>query len=344
MILRGLQPGCQQGNRADHQHAPLAGRLVNHHGVNDDEKGRGAQVALRDGARIELGLRNFLEEGSYKAFTTTFEDLHGLKQLPGLAVQRLMADGYGFGAEGDWKTAALVRALGYERAHIIGHSNGGNVALVTLLEHPEVVQTCIPQAANAYVTPYLIDREPAVFDPERVARSYPHQLSGGMRQRVMIAMALANEPDLLIADEPTTALDVTIQAQILELMKSLQQELGMSILYITHDLATAYQISENIVVLYRGSVAEAGDVERVVKRPQHPYTQLLISSIPVASAERSWTSETAAPAIQAARLTGCKFADRCPAREKFKLGICTVKEPDLIQASPSHKVRCWLYQ
>jgi peptide/nickel transport system ATP-binding protein len=132
-----------------------------------------------------------------------------------------------------------------------------------------------------------------------------------------------------------------MRATILASLRTMTVERGISIIYITHDLATAYQISENIVVLYRGSVAEAGDVERVVKAPHHPYTRLLISSIPVASAERTWVSESeAAPAIQAAGNAGCRFADRCPTATQ----PCLQTAPPLFQTEPHRAVACYLYQ
>ena len=178
--------------------------------------------------------------------------------------------------------------------------------------------------------------------PEETLGRYPHQLSGGQRQRVMVARALLLKPRLILADEPVSMVDASLRATILASLRTMTLERGISIIYITHDLATAYQISENIVVLYRGSVAEAGDVELVVKRPQHPYTQLLISSIPLASAERTWTTETAgSPAgPQAAGNTGCKFADRCPS----VMAACLQAPPPLFQTDRYRAVSCYLYQ
>jgi peptide/nickel transport system ATP-binding protein len=177
--------------------------------------------------------------------------------------------------------------------------------------------------------------------PEETLGRFPHQLSGGQRQRVMVARALLLRPRLILADEPVSMVDASLRASILGALRQMNLERGISIVYITHDLATAYQISENIVVLYRGAVAEAGDVELVVKQPQHPYTQLLISSIPVASAERTWTAETAAgPAIQAAGSTGCKFADRCPSATS----ACLQAGPPLFQTDRHRAVSCYLHQ
>ncbi len=176
--------------------------------------------------------------------------------------------------------------------------------------------------------------------PEETLGRFPHQLSGGQRQRVMVARALLLQPRLIIADEPVSMVDASLRATILSSLQTMQRERGISIIYITHDLATAYQISENIVVLYRGSVAEAGDVELVVKHPHHPYTQLLISSIPLASAERTWTTETGAdPAIQTAGHAGCTFADRCPSATP----PCLRTPPPLFQTAPHRAVACYLY-
>jgi peptide/nickel transport system ATP-binding protein len=178
---------------------------------------------------------------------------------------------------------------------------------------------------------------------EETLGRFPHQLSGGQRQRVMVARALLLRPRLILADERVSMVDASLRASILGSLRNMNLELGISIMYITHDLATAYQISENIVVLYRGSVAEAGDVELVVKQPQHPYTQLLISSIPLASAERTWTTETVVgPAgLQAAGSAGCKFADRCP----FATSPCLQQAaPPLFQTNRYRAVSCFLYQ
>jgi peptide/nickel transport system ATP-binding protein len=177
--------------------------------------------------------------------------------------------------------------------------------------------------------------------PEETLGRFPHQLSGGQRQRVMVARALLLKPRVILADEPVSMVDASLRATILASLHTMTLERGISILYITHDLATAYQISDNIVVLYRGSVAEAGDVELVVKQPRHPYTQLLISSIPQASAERSWTNETvAAAAIQAAGQAGCKFADRCPSASPS----CLQAAPPLFQIDRYRAVACYLHQ
>jgi len=167
-------------------------------------------------------------------------------------------------------------------------------------------------------------------------------LSGGQRQRVMVARALLLHPRLIVADEPVSMVDASLRATILGALRTMHQEHGISLVYITHDLATAYQISDNIVVLYRGSVVEAGDVELVVKQPSHPYTQLLMSSIPLASAERTWTTESGigAAGLQAAERAGCKFAARCP----HATSLCLQAAPPLFHTERYRAVSCYLYQ
>jgi oligopeptide/dipeptide ABC transporter ATP-binding protein len=177
--------------------------------------------------------------------------------------------------------------------------------------------------------------------PEETLGRFPHQLSGGQRQRVMVARALLLRPRLILADEPVSMVDASLRATILGLLHTMHLERGISIIYITHDLATAYQISDNILVLYRGSVAEAGDVELVVKQPQHPYTQLLISSIPLASAERTWTTDTGrgTAGIMATDSVGCKFAHRC----SFATATCLHAMPPLFHTDRCRAVSCYLY-
>ncbi|MDI3480921.1 MAG: peptide/nickel transport system ATP-binding protein [Tepidanaerobacteraceae bacterium] len=174
---------------------------------------------------------------------------------------------------------------------------------------------------------------------EQRVREYPHQMSGGMRQRVMIAMALSCNPALLIADEPTTALDVTIQAQILELMKDLKERLGTAIMLITHDLGVVAEMAENVLVMYAGKVVEYADVKTIFKNPKHPYTVGLLGSIPRLDEpkEKLYVIEGAVP-NPFNMPSGCRFHPRCPeARE-----ICRMREPELLQLD-GHQVRCWKY-
>jgi oligopeptide/dipeptide ABC transporter ATP-binding protein len=177
--------------------------------------------------------------------------------------------------------------------------------------------------------------------PEVLVDRYPHQLSGGMRQRVMIAMALSCGPKLLIADEPTTALDVTTESQILDLLKQLQEELGMAMMFITHDLAVASEMADEVVVMYLGYVVERGPVDDVLNRPQHPYTQALLDSIPridADSKERLRAIEGMVPTPdQVPR--GCPFHTRC---RHFIPGVCDAALPPLYDCGPAHEARCVL--
>jgi oligopeptide/dipeptide ABC transporter ATP-binding protein len=182
-------------------------------------------------------------------------------------------------------------------------------------------------------------------EPERRAEAYPHELSGGMAQRVMIAMALACAPELLIADEPTTALDVTIQAQILDLMRGLREKTGASIILITHDLGVIAEMAERVAIMYAGRIVEQAVVGELFEKPLHPYTQGLIGSIPVLGKIKDRLDVIPGTVPNLVNLPpGCRFAPRCRARIENQLAMCTEKEPDLIEAKPGHIVRCWLYQ
>ena len=184
-----------------------------------------------------------------------------------------------------------------------------------------------------------------VPDPERRAEAYPHELSGGMAQRVMIAMALACVPELLIADEPTTALDVTIQAQILDLMRDMRREMGTSVILITHDLGVVAEMAERVAVMYAGQIVEQTDVNRLFDEPLHPYTQGLIGSIPILGEIKDKLDVIPGSVPNLVDLPpGCRFAPRCQARFKHALTICTEQEPELEDIRAGHKVRCWLYR
>ncbi|MCC7272919.1 MAG: ABC transporter ATP-binding protein [Alphaproteobacteria bacterium] len=179
-----------------------------------------------------------------------------------------------------------------------------------------------------------------IADPRRRARDYPHQLSGGMRQRAMIAMALACRPRLLIADEPTTALDVTIQAQILGLMRELKADLDMSMILVTHNLGIVADIADRVLVMYAGKIVEAAPVARIFDQPLHPYTVGLLGSIPklrervprLAAIAGTMPRPTAMPG-------GCRFHPRCP----HAMPICGEREPPERQSAPGHRVSCWLH-
>jgi peptide/nickel transport system ATP-binding protein/oligopeptide transport system ATP-binding protein len=177
-------------------------------------------------------------------------------------------------------------------------------------------------------------------DASKVARRYPHQLSGGMRQRVMIAMELSCRPALLIADEPTTALDVTIQAQILKLLKELKAETGTAVLLITHDLGVVAEMCDRVAVMYAGSIVEQAEAARVFESPKHPYTQGLWGAIPLVDQEKPMLAVIPGTVPDLSRLpSGCKFHPRCPHR----FAPCDGERPPLIETAPGHHVACYLY-
>ena len=178
-----------------------------------------------------------------------------------------------------------------------------------------------------------------VNEPEKRMKQYPYEFSGGMRQRVMIAMALACEPDILIADEPTTALDVTIQAQILELMQSLQKELGMAIIMITHDLGVVAQMCDEVIVMYAGSICEQGTADEIFYNPKHEYTKGLMRSIPTADGDGSKLQPISGTPIDLLNMpAGCPFAPRCEAAMK----ICLRERCQRMQINDWHQAACWM--
>lgn len=182
-------------------------------------------------------------------------------------------------------------------------------------------------------------------DPARKAQAYPHEMSGGQAQRVMIAMGLALSPKLLIADEPTTALDVTIQAQILDLIRDLRKKTNTAVILITHDLGVISEMADQVAVMYAGQIVEYTDTDQTFAEPLHPYTRGLIGSIPVLGkiVDRLEVIPGLVPNLINLP-PGCRFAPRCQMREKYNLGICCEKEPDLKETKKGHTVRCWLYQ
>jgi oligopeptide/dipeptide ABC transporter ATP-binding protein len=178
-----------------------------------------------------------------------------------------------------------------------------------------------------------------ITDPEKRVDDYPHQLSGGMRQRVMIAVALACRPPLVIADEPTTALDVTVQAQILELLRDMKEQLHLSLLLITHDLGVIAETADRVAVMYAGRIVEEGAVRDIFRRPLHPYTQGLLASIPGEGAgSRLRAIEGVVPNL-ATLPPGCTFAPRCP----YRMDVCTTVVPALVEIESGHKARCYLH-
>jgi peptide/nickel transport system ATP-binding protein len=198
------------------------------------------------------------------------------------------------------------------------------------------------KVARARATELL--RMVGIPDPARRLSSYPYEMSGGMAQRVMIAMALACEPELLIADEPTTALDVTIQAQILDLMRNLRDETGTAIILITHDLGVVAEMCDRVAVMYAGEIVEQTDVTTLFRRPKHPYTRGLIASIPVVGSVQDELSVIPGNVPNLIDLpTGCRFAPRCLTRIDKDVTLATEAHPELLPVATGHDVRCWVY-
>lgn len=213
----------------------------------------------------------------------------------------------------------------------------GNQIIETILLHQEGVDS---NDAHELAIENL--RRVGIPRAEQIVDAYPHQLSGGMRQRAMIAMALSCSPRLLIADEPTTALDVTIQAQILELLMALQQEVGMAVIFITHNLGVIAEVADEVAVMYLGRIVEQAGVNELFDNPQHPYTQGLLNSIPhidEAKLVRLRAIEGVVPDPYDIP-SGCAFSDRCPS---FIPGTCDRAVPDLNETVQGHRVRCFLY-
>src|SRR5690606_5294644 len=211
----------------------------------------------------------------------------------------------------------------------------GNQIMEVILLHEDVSKK---EARNRTIE---LLRRVEIPKPERIVDEYAFRLSGGMRQRAMIAMALACNPTLLIADEPTTALDVTTQAQILKLLRSLQAQYGMAVLFITHDLGVVAEIADEVAVMYLGRIVEQSHVDAIFNDPKHPYTQALLRSIPKIAAERQQLDpiEGMVPS-PFRRPTGCPFHPRC----KQRMAHCSTIEPGLTQLSDDHRVRCLLYE
>jgi peptide/nickel transport system ATP-binding protein len=178
---------------------------------------------------------------------------------------------------------------------------------------------------------------------EEVLEKYPHQLSGGQRQRMMVARAYLLKPRLIVADEPVSMVDASLRAMILDIMLKLREQQNISFLYITHDLSTAYQVCDDIYVLYQGSIAEKGDTVRVIENPQHPYVKLLIDSIPVPDPNQKWDTDVTLPSEEELRShvdVGCRFYPRCP----YRMDRCLIKQPPLFQIDSSdHQAACYLY-
>jgi oligopeptide/dipeptide ABC transporter ATP-binding protein len=187
--------------------------------------------------------------------------------------------------------------------------------------------------------------EVGIPDASTRAKSYPHQMSGGQAQRVMIAIALALNPELLIADEPTTALDVTVQAQILDLIRDLSRRINTAVLLITHELGVIAEMADRVAVMYAGRILETAHTKDLFAKSSHPYTQGLINSIPVLGKVEKRLNVIPGSVPNLVELPdGCRFAPRCQARREYDLEICNEQEPDLVLIGNGHKVRCWLHQ
>ena len=212
---------------------------------------------------------------------------------------------------------------------------GKQVAEIMKIHHPEMKPEQLKQRTLE------LFEQVRIPEAAKRLRSYPHEFSGGMRQRVMIAMALANRPDLLIADEPTTALDVTIQDQILKQLRSLQREYGTSIIFITHDLGVVAELCDRVVVMYGGLVMEGAPIEEIFANPLHPYTMGLLASIPGVHKDKSERLQSIAgsPPDMTSPPAGCPFAPRCP----YARNICAAECPPYVQAG-GHRAMCWLLQ
>lgn len=178
---------------------------------------------------------------------------------------------------------------------------------------------------------------------EEILEKYPHQLSGGQRQRVMVARAIMLKPRLIVADEPVSAVDASLRAMILDIMMKLRSEHHISFLYITHDLSTAYQIGDDMYVLFQGVTTEKGDTAQIIENPKHPYVQELINSIPVPDPNVKWATDIHLPSEEEMRMKaakGCRFFPRCP----YGMDICKVEQPELYPVGPGHTSACYLYQ
>lgn len=272
------------------------------------------------------------------------------KSVSALSIMRLIPDPPGKIVAGEilFKGKDILKVPEKEMQDIRGNDIG------MIFQEPMTslnpVFTCGNQIEEAVILHQKLSKEDAkvkaiemlnlvgIPAPEQRYNEYPHQLSGGMRQRIMIAMALSCNPEILIADEPTTALDVTVQAQILELIKSLQEELGMGVIMITHDLGVIAEISTRVAVMYASKVAEYGNVDQIFYNPKHPYTISLLNSIPKLNKGKSRlaTIEGNVPA-PTNYPKGCHFCTRC----SFAIEKCWNEEPPVVQIEPEHTAACW---
>jgi len=268
------------------------------------------------------------------------------KTMTALAVIGLLPDGATTGGELRWRGEDLLRVNADRRRRVRGHEISMifqdplaalNPSLTIGRQVGEILRRDgKPRAEVRRAVIDLLERA-GVPDPARRMDSYPHEFSGGLRQRAMIALALAGNPALLLADEPTTALDVTVQARILGLLRDIQREQGLAMLLVSHDLRVIAHVAEQVVVMYAGRVAERGPAPRVLRRPAHPYTRALVRSVPAVRTRTALADPLpGAPATPANRPSGCAFHPRCPlARER-----CAVEVPSVREIEPGRWSAC----
>ncbi|UZJ38384.1 ABC transporter ATP-binding protein [Prosthecochloris sp. SCSIO W1103] len=272
------------------------------------------------------------------------------KSVTALSIMRLvpMPPGYFAGGEIFWKSSDLLKISEDEMRKL----RGNEIAMI--FQEPMSSLNPVYTCGNQIVEQILLHQDLSGKEAKRLAvemlrhvgipnpserfEAYPHELSGGMRQRVMIAMALSCNPALLIADEPTTALDVTVQAQILELIGKLQADTGMSVILITHDFGVIAELCEDVLVMYASKVVEEGRVSQIFSDPLHPYTKGLLKSIPRIGSKQQRLNVIEGNVPSATRLPdGCRFANRCPLADE----LCRKVEPQLEEYDPGHKAACW---
>ena len=254
-------------------------------------------------------------------------------------------------ADGSPETVDLLQK---DKKWIRRHINGKRIAMVfqdpmTSLDPTMTIGKQIMEGmlwhfkmpkAEAYQKALKLLEEVGITDAEKRMKSYPHQLSGGMRQRVVIAIALSCDPDLLICDEPTTALDVTIQAKILELIRSIQKERGISVIYITHDLGVVAKVADYVDVMYAGRIIEKGSIDEIFYDPRHPYTWALLSSMPgrIQKSKSELYALRGTPPDLRRPIKGCPFAERC----EYRMSICLKETPEEFPVGEGHSAACWL--
>lgn len=244
----------------------------------------------------------------------------------------------------DWKGPEIRKIRGKEIAMVFQEPMAGFSMVYTIgnqtMEAIQLHQQCGPAEARKIAIETL--RRVGMPKPEQTIDAYPYALSGGMRQRAMIAMALSCHPSLLIADEPTTAVDVTIQAQVLQLLKELQRDMDMALMVITHDLAVISELCDYVMIMYLGKDVESAPARRLFSAPKHPYTVGLLKSVPALGRGRGQEIEAISGSVPRPydRPPGCSFYPRCP---RFMQGVCDVKNPPQVEVADGHRVRCHLY-